>query len=314
MGARKAALKRPLAVLLLMGMGLQPLPAIEALADSRLSVFVSIAPQAYFLEKIGGERVDVNVMVRPGANPATYEPRPAQMAALSKSPVYFAVGVPFEDIWLKKIAASNPDMLIVRTDSGIRKVEMVGHHHEDRTPHVTGAGNGRSGIESDQHRGSPDPHIWLSPPLVKIQAGHILQALTQIDPVHRSDYRRNYRQFVRELDTLHGRLQTIFSDKAGQAFMVFHPSWGYFSRTYGLRQIPIEIEGKNPKPAQLKTLIDRAAADNIKIIFAQPQFSAKSARLIAREIGGQVVFADPLSPDWENNLQNVAVKFNAALR
>ncbi|MCK5723282.1 MAG: zinc ABC transporter substrate-binding protein, partial [Gammaproteobacteria bacterium] len=97
-------------------------------------------------------------------------------------------------------------------------------------------------------------------------------------------------------------------------FMVFHPSWGYFADTYGLKQVAVEIEGKNPKPSQLKELIEHAKEQGIKIIFVQPQFSSKSAKLVAREIGGRVAVADPLAQDWSANLRAVAREFKGALQ
>ena len=109
-------------------------------------------------------------------------------------------------------------------------------------------------------------------------------------------------------------LKKIFEHKAGLRFMVFHPSWGYFAHAYGLKQLPIEVEGKAPKPAQLIALIEHAREKGIHVVFVQPQFSAKSARLVAREIAGQVVFADPLAPDWMANLREVAARFEAALK
>ena len=96
--------------------------------------------------------------------------------------------------------------------------------------------------------------------------------------------------------------------------MVFHPYWGYFAGDYGLHQVPVEIEGKDPKPAQLKGLIEHAKRKHIKIIFVQPQFSTRSADLVAKEIGGQVIFADPLASDWSGNLREVAQNLKAALR
>jgi zinc transport system substrate-binding protein len=275
-----------------------------ARAGEQVPVFVSIVPQKYFVEQIGGELVDVGVMVRPGASPATYEPRPKQMVDLSKARVYFAVGVPFENVWLKKITAANSKMKVVHTDRGIEKLPMAAHHEAD------------GDADDDHHHedGGLDPHIWLSPPLVKFQIRAILTALQEIDPSHAADYEANHDQFVSKIDALDSELKTMFADQQGLRFMVFHPSWGYFAHGYGLEQIPIEIEGKNPKPAQLKELIEHARENNIKVVFAQPQFSAKSARLVAGEIGGQVVFADPLAEDWLANLREVADKFKAALK
>ena len=146
------------------------------------------------------------------------------------------------------------------------------------------------------------------------QAQTILNALLEVDPANRAVYEANYKAFISKLAALDAELKSVFAGKQGLQFMVLHPAWGYFARTYGLKQVPIEIEGKDPKPAQLKELIEYAKKNRIKIIFVQPQFSRRSAKLVAKEIGGQVVFADPLAADWPDNLREVAGKFNAALR
>jgi zinc transport system substrate-binding protein len=121
-------------------------------------------------------------------------------------------------------------------------------------------------------------------------------------------------QFISRIDQLDRQLKTMFENKNGFRFMVFHPAWGYFARAYGLEQMPIEIEGKNPKPAELQALITHARQNHIKVVFVQPQFSTKSASLVAKEIGGEVVFANPLAEDWLGNLRIVADKFRTALQ
>ncbi|MGD9058175.1 MAG: zinc ABC transporter substrate-binding protein [Desulfobacterales bacterium] len=276
-----------------------------AWATGPMPVFVSINPQQYFVKQIGKELVDVQVMVPTGADPHTYEPKPRQMAGISKAKAYFAIGVPFENVWLDKIAAANPDMTVVHTDDGIEKIPVTTQHHDEGEAHH----------EEDAHgHGRLDPHIWLSPPLVKIQALTIMSALQKMDPSHQADYQNNYQQFVAQIDQLDSELKTIFAGKQGMRFMVFHPSWGYFARAYGLKQVAVEIEGKDPKPAQVRELIEYARAKEINIIFVQPQFSTKSAQVVAKEIGGQVAFADPLAEDWLGNLREVADKFKAALK
>ena len=287
-------------------------------------VFVSIAPQKYFVHQIGKDLVDVQVMVQPGASPATYEPRPKQMADLSKTKVYFAMGVPFEKAWLKKIAATNPELKVVHTDRDIHKIPMAAHHHYDEgRPNIKGESHigtgrhkeaGHKDKEDHPDQGIPDPHIWLSPPLVKLQAGIILTTLQEVDPSHRSVYEANYNQFVLKIDELDALLKKTFAGKHGLEFMVFHPAWGYFAHTYGLKQVPIEIEGKAPKPARLKELIEYAKERGIKMVIVQPQFSSKRAELVAREIGGQVVYADPVAEDWLANMLEMADKIMAALR
>ena len=274
------------------------LVAGNAKAEKKLHVFVSVPPQKYFVQQIGQALVDVEVMVPAGADPHIYEPKPRQMVALSKARLYFATGMqPFENTWLKKIASINPDMMVVHTDRGIQKIPMATRLHQE-----------------DQHAGKLDPHIWLSPPLVMKQAQTILNALAEIDPANRAVFEANYRVFVSELAALDAELKNIFAGKQGLQFMVLHPAWGYFAHTYGLKQVPVEIEGKDPKPAQLKELIEHAKQTQIKIIFVQPQFSPRNAKLLAKEIGGQVVFADPLAANWSDNLREVAGKFKSALK
>lgn len=270
-------------------------------ADGKVSVFVSILPQQFFVQQIGRERVEVRVMVQPGENPALYEPKPKQMAALSKAEIYFSIGVPFEKTWMRKIAAANPDMLVVQTDRGIQKIPMHTHHH---------------GEEDEHHHESDlaDPHIWLSPPLVKIQSHTILKALQEVDPGNRLFYEANYNAFIEALSALDDALKTIFKDRQGFQFMVFHPSWGYFAHTYGLKQVPVEIEGKKPKPSQLKRLIEHARAKGIRVIFVQSQFSTKSARVVADGIGGSIVVADPLARNWLQNLLEVAEMIKSSLK
>ncbi len=267
--------------------------------NDTLSVFVSIVPQRYFVQQIGRDLVEVHAMVPPGADPHTYEPKPRQMVAIAAAKLYFAIGIEFETAKLAKIISTNPQIRVVHTDRGIEKIPMNDGVHRDGGP---------SG-----HRGL-DPHIWLSPPLVMIQARTILAALQEADPKNRLAYEANYAAFMDRITDLDTELKTTFAGRQGLRFMVFHPSWGYFARTYNLIQVPIEMEGKSPKPAQLEELIELARRDGIRIVFVQPQFSAKSAELIAREIGGEVAFVDPLAENWAENLREVAGKFKAALK
>jgi zinc transport system substrate-binding protein len=265
-----------------------------------MPVFVSILPQQYFVRQVGGDLVDISVMVAPGASPAAYEPKPRQMSALSAAHIYFAIGVPFEDVWLEKITAANPAMRVVHTEQGIRKIP------------ITSSGEGHPGHD---HHGRLDPHIWLAPALVMLQARSILTALVAEDPGHRSVYLENYRRFIGELVALDAELIEIFSQKGrGNRFMVFHPAWGYFAHTYGLEQVPIEVEGKSPKPAQLQRLIDHARREEIRVIFVQPQFSTQNARVVAEAIDGEVISADPLAADWAANIREQARRFKAAMR
>ena len=310
-------------------------------ATSKLPVFVTILPQKYFVQQIGKDLVDVQVMVQPGADPHTYEPKPQQMVAISKANLYFAIGIEFEDANLEKIVSTNPDLKVIHTDHGIEKIAMEAHHHDDdhtEEHHEGEHDDAHSEHEKDEHHEAEhddekkehhdevaheedhheheglDPHIWLSPPLVKMQARTILTALQEADPANKSTYEANFNEFIGRIDQLDANLKKIFAGKKGLQFMVFHPSWGYFAHAYELEQMPIEVEGKDPKPAQLKELIEHAREKGVKVIFVQPQFSTKSADLVAREIGGQIAFVDPLAEDWMANLREVADKFESALK
>jgi zinc transport system substrate-binding protein len=276
-----------------------------------LKVFVSILPQKYFVEKIGGDFVEVAVMVQPGASPATYEPKPKQMVALAKSDIYFAIGVPFEKTWLPKIVATNSRMHLVHTQAGIEKMAMKAHHaRQGESKHQYGETEPGS-----DHQTGKDPHVWLSPPLVMQQARNILNGLETLDPSRRAFYQANYKSFIVELVDLDLELKRLFETTADHAeFMVFHPSWGYFAHAYGLEQVPIEIEGKEPKPAELKYLIEHGKKIGIEVIFVQPQFSWQAAQTIAQATTAQIVVVDPLATDWAENLRQVAVKLSAALR
>jgi zinc transport system substrate-binding protein len=242
----------------------------------QLAVAVSILPQADFVEHIGGDRVKVIVMIPPGASPATYEPTTSQLRSLSNAKLYVKLGsgLPFEEVWMDKIRSANTDMLIIDTSQGVDIIPK-------------------------------DPHIWLSPRSVMIQVENIYEGLYQIDPKEKEYYSRNKEQYLEELSDLDSRINESFMFSQNRSFMVFHPSWGYFARDYNLTMITVEIEGKEPSPSDLERLIKTAKENNIKVVLVQPQFSTRSAQVIANEIGGSIIPIDPLEKDYITNLYNV---------
>jgi len=273
-----------------------------------ISVFVSIPPQAYFVERIGGDRVDVQILVQPGQSPATYEPTPRQMSALAEAVMYFRIGVPFENAFLPKLEEILPDIRIVDTRTGIslRKMTPSASREavasEDHAHHA----DHKDGEEiHHMHEGS-DPHIWLSPPLVKIQAHTIAKTLGEIDKDGQKVYETNLASFIQELDSLDVRLREILLPVRGKSFLVFHPSWGYFADSYELKQVPIELEGKSPSGRQLARVLESMESENIRVIFVQPQFSKSSAEAIADAVGGSVFAIDPLARNYSENLVQVA--------
>lgn len=281
-----------------------------------LDITVSILPQEYFVEKIGGDRVEVNVMVQPGEEPATYEPKPQQLKDLSEAEAYVSIGVPFENAWMDKIQSANAQMLVIDSAQGIERLEMAAHHHHDED-HIEEAEHDEHGHEEeheheekhDHAEGTLDPHIWLSPQRVKIQAQNIYQGLVTIDPENEATYQANLTQFLGDIDQLDQQIKQNLAGVENREFIVFHPAWGYFAQDYDLEQVPIEVGGQEPSAAELGELIQQAKAENIKVIFAQPEFSTKSAETIATEIAGEVLLITPLAPNWSENLLQVSQTF-----
>jgi len=284
-----------------------------------LRVFVSVLPQKTFVERVGGPAVDVQVMVQPGASPHTYDPIPRQVAALAEADLYVAVGVRFEDAWMERIRAANPRIRILDTSRGIDLRAMEAPDDDDHGHpggEASGAGLGEqgqppSGAGQAPVQGPRDPHLWTSPPLVKQMAAAIRDALAALDPTNGAAYAANYAAFAAELDALDREIRARLAGLSERRFMVFHPAWGYFADTYGLTQVPIEREGKEPGPRALATLIDQARREGIKTIFVQPQFSHKAAAQVAKAIGGEVAMLDPLAPDYIENLRRAAAALAA---
>ncbi len=275
---------------------------VSFLYASKPEISVSIAPQKYFLEKIAKDKFDINVMVKAGSSPHTYEPKTSQMKSLSNSKIYFYTGIEFEKAWLDKFKKSAPNTIFVDSSAGIQRIAMAEHSHEEEI----NSNNNKDKKHDDHDHEGLDPHVWLDPVLVKIQAKNIYEALVSIDELNKEFYTKNYEEFLKELDSLDAKIEEILKPYEHKAFMVFHPSWGYFAKRYDLEQISIEVQGKEPKPNELVELVKDAKKHNIKIIFVSPQFSQKSAKTIAQNIGGNVVAIDSLGENWEIDLLKAA--------
>ena len=279
-----------------------------------LRVFASVLPIKTFIEQIGGKHVDVQAMVRPGFNPHTYDPTPQQIIALADAELYVRTGVPFEQAWMTRIRSANPKMQVLDARDGISLRELEAHdHHEHGHGHDKAAAH-EDHHHDDAHADEKDPHVWTNPALVRHMSGVIRDKLSELAPLHAEDFARNYDAFVAELNTLDRELHALLGPLPNRKFMVFHPAWGYFADAYGLTQIPIENEGKEPGARALAALIDQAKHDGIKVVFVQPQFDKRQARQVAKAIGGAVITADPLAADYLDNLRRVGHEFSKALQ
>jgi len=277
---------------------------------ANVNAVVSILPQKTFVKAIGGDKVNVALMVKPGNSPHSYEPKPSQMRDIAKADIYFAIGVEFEGVWIPKFANQNKKMKIVSIAKGIEKIDMIPHSHGEEDHHHGDKGHthhhhGHHDHDHDHSHG--DPHIWTTPSNVKTIAKNIYKYLIRIDKANKEYYKSNYNKFLEKIKNTDKQIKKILVDvDTGTKFMVFHPAWGYFAKDYGLTQIAIEAGGKNPKPKQVMHLIHEAKEEGVKAVFTAPEFSEKVAKQIAKEVGVPVVKISPLNPKWSQNLINLA--------
>ncbi len=255
-----------------------------AVTFAQLNIVVSIIPQKVFVKKIGGDKVDVTVMVKNGASPHTYTPKPSQMKKLSKAKLYLSIGVEFEKVWLGKFINQNKSMLIVDTSMDINKTTL--HHHNEE---------------------ELDPHVWVDPINVKVIAQNIYEALVKVDKTNEKYYKENLDSFIKEIDEVDQNIKNILKDTPkGATFMVFHPAWGYFAKRYGLKQLAVEVEGKSPKMKALVKIIQKAKKERVQAIFTQPEFSDRASQTISQQLHIKVIKASTLAENWGENLESLA--------
>jgi zinc transport system substrate-binding protein len=280
--------------------------------DAPLLVAVSVPPQAWLVERIGGGRVRTEVMIPPGYSHVDVPLTPRQMRTLSRAALYLKVGHPafeFESVQLGPLLAGLPGLRIVDMSQGMRLLE--GSQEEE-----AGHGHGHDRVhDQDQHgHEGGDPHVWVSPDTFAVAAVNVARALEEADPGHAAEYRANLRASLAEIRALDQevRRQLAGTEPARRKFMVYHPTWGYFARQYGLEQIAIEFEGKEPSAVRLIHLIKEARREGVKVIFVESGFPRESAQIIAEAVGGRVVTADPQDKDWPGNLRRTAAELREA--
>ena len=248
--------------------------------DGPVSVAVAVEPLAWLVGQIGGEEVAVSSVVPAGTSPETFQPDDAQVSRLLRSRAYFRVGIPFENgDWLREIASSG-------------RLEVV-----------------------DLRRDLPaadDPHVWLSPRLLAVQARIVAATLERVDPDHAATFAARRARLEDELAALDDELRRTLAPLAGLPFFVYHPSWGRFADAYGLRQVAIEVEGKEPDDHHLTEIQLALRESGAKALFVQPQVQARSASAVAAATGVRLETADPLAHDVPANLRRFAALLVAA--
>jgi zinc transport system substrate-binding protein len=261
--------------------------------DGRNVLTVSIPPFKYFVEEIAEDDFTVNVMVPSGANAHVYEPFPEQIIRLRRSVGYISNGyLDFEKIWLDRFFESNKTMKILSLGDRIEPL-VSDHHHEG------------------DHDNAVDPHYWVSPKCAITMALEVKDFLSELNPSQSLRYETNYNDLVSDIKEMDNLAEELFSNKSGNSFMIFHPNLGYFARDYGLEQITVEHEGKEPSPSRMKSLIDRGRNERLKVVFVQREYDTKNAATIAEAIGAKLVIIDPLSEDWLKTTKEIILAIHS---
>jgi zinc transport system substrate-binding protein len=267
-----------------------------------IKVTVSILPQKFIVEKIGKERVKVNVMVPPAASPETYEPSPQKIMELKDSAIYFLIGMAFEKDAFLKIKDEYKNVVFSPMYEGINLRDPDhGSHHDHGNDHP---------FKPD---GEKDPHIWLDPVNLMKMAENTVSELMRIDQAHRVSYVQNLYLFKKEVQILHDELVDLFKESSGKGFMIYHPAWGYFADRFGLKQIPVEVEGKEPTAVKMAELTDHMNKNKAKYIFLQPQSSAETVKSFSSQTGVQIRFMDPLKENVLENIKDSAIMIKEGL-
>lgn len=264
-----------------------------ATSSDRLSVYVSIPPQACLLEEVVGDTAEVHVLLPKGASHESYEPKPSQLRELAQASLYVRMGLPFENAVWNKIRSTNRAMRVVEPPASSESHDADGHAHD--------------------HEGG-DPHTWMNPGVMRAQVAAAAEALAEIAPRHAEEYRQRTLVVQRRLDALHEELKRILEPVRGRTFWVYHPSWGHLAAEYGLHQRAIEQEGKEMGARGLAKLVAEAKRDKVRVIFVDPSVSSRNAGVIAKEIGATVVTLDPVRGDYFDNLRETARAIAEALQ
>ncbi|HEB9328320.1 TPA: zinc ABC transporter substrate-binding protein [Campylobacter coli] len=280
------------------------LSALCVFAFGKPIISVSIPPQAFFVEKIAKDSVEINILIPPNSDEHTMEFKPQALKKLEQSKIYFLADLELEKILGEKFKSVLKNVKIVNINEGIHLLEGGHEHEHDHDGHHA----------EEEHDGHNDPHVWLDPVLVKKLAQNITQALVQSFPKNKEFYEANLANFLKELDQMDAQIAEELKNIKRNEFIVYHPSWAYLAKRYNLVQIPIEIDGKEPKSKDLQNLIKLAKEKDIRIIFVQPGFPENSAKVLAKELNAQIVSINHLARNWDEELLKSIQALSLALQ
>ena len=258
-------------------------------SDSKPIISVSIVPQKYFIERIAGELCNVNVMVKPGASPATYDPLPSQMKNISNSVAYFKIGhIGFEHAWMKSMIDVSKEMQVFDLSKG---VDLIAEEEQVHGDHV--------------HLHGIDPHIWMSYTNGKIIANNTYNALCKLFPTKQSAFKIELDKLISDIDKADKAYKQMLSTCSKRTFIIFHPALTYSARDYNFTQVSIELHGKNPSLSHITNIIKQAKIDEVNTVFIQTEFDIDNASIVAKEIGAEVIQINPLSESWLTEMASI---------
>ena len=261
-------------------------------SNGKIGVVVSIGPEMEWANAVGGDKVDVTLMVPANADPHTYEPLPNQLTQVSNAKMYVEIGSPleFETNYMDKIRATNPNMLIVNASQGIQLIPNSAENETD----------------------TMDPHDWVDPKNAKIMVNNIYNGLVQVDPTDKDYFQKNRDQYLHQLDELDKNTTELLKGKQGTDILVYHPAFGYYAKDYNLSQIGAMINDEEPSPQRIAMMVNVAKQNNITVVYSEPQYDPKFMQSIASQVGAQVLTVNDLDEHYLQNMKNIAIAFSKA--
>ena len=315
---------------------------LASLLSAKPVVIASIAPVGYLAKAVGGDKIEVQSLAKGDVH--SYEPKPNDMKAVAKASLFIAAGLEFEEAWIPRFKASAKNLVVVQSDAKIAKLkeEHAGHdeehgeHEAKEGKHSGHAGHAAKDKHADhkakddkhsghaehakhdekheaheehdeEHEAHADPHVWLNPVLAITMARNISDALIAMDKANKDFYLKNFQKLMNDLLAFDESAKNELAGLKNRKFVVYHPAWGYFAEHYDLEQISIERNGKEPKIDEMASTVKMIKDENIKVIFADPNRSQKSAQVLASQTGAKVELLDPLGYNLLENLK-IAVR------
>ncbi|MBQ5726302.1 MAG: zinc ABC transporter substrate-binding protein [Alistipes sp.] len=263
-------------------------------ADSQADFVVTIQPIKYIVEQITGDDFRVEVLVPAGASPESFEPTPKQIIELNEAKMVFSTGlITFENSLTQRVENKNG---VVNLSSGIELIEgSCSHNHTD---------NHATEHHSHAHSHGIDPHIWTSPRELKVMARNAYEAIITEWP-DSTKYTDAYNDFINRLNELDVKCKELCEASSAKAFVIYHPALTYFSRAYGIEQIAIESDGKEPSAKHIAHIIEEADTKGVKCLLYQTQYPRSTVEIIAKDMNIECREFNPLEEDIISNISSI---------